>query len=997
MYANRYTTLKVIFLSLALLVVSLVLYSAGHDGVKFGQHANLRRNIGQISEEEENGIPGMWVCGSPLYPDKTAKLQRPNYRLARMKTKQDEVGDIKTFNTIDFTSETQETKEVVARAERKGTYAYIYVDTTEDFADEDLDEIISVFDGQIYSTNTEVFGLEPRPGIDGDNLITILLLAVDSSPQMVGDIAGYFWSGNQFPKSQVPKSNEREMFYVDISRLNRFGVDAVLGTIAHEFQHLIHWNHDRDEETWINEGLSEYATFVNGLNIANPPSLFLNDTDFTLMQWANHPRDYARAFLWILYLSEHYGGHSLIRNIVANPNHGLGALHASLSQFDPEISIDELFTNWILANYLDGTNPKNGLLTYPSIELPALRPTQTFGFLPVGLRTASVSTFAADYYVFSGGEKLVISFMGPERESDFNVKAIKLSGNSAPEVFDFPLSSDNNGTLTLPDFGVNFEQLVMVPYYVQDSDLNARVNYEFNAEGTGGPSAFSDTLQYHDTESQTVIVLGLPSPVINSEHLDSYAVRFTPPSDGMLVGGEFAVWRRSGSGGTVRFFVYDSRDDSLSVPGLKIDSVDVESVVGTPGTITWNRFDFSDKSIPVRKGENFHLAWEFVNASLVDTVFVILDTARVPTDRSSVFVRERQKWSHFVSQLNFFMKAIVSIPADPTVPKVTAGLLQNPVFSRAIDIFAIGESPLNPVSVEGSFAVGDSVRTLSFASVSDSNKVFIDDAITLRATGVGEIVVSARHKFGTIIGSDTLRVKIDLIDHNTGGAITSADENLQIKLSPKALSNSTYFTVIALEDDFQNQDRDGLIESNMLPTGLGYTVGPPGRIFEDMVELSIYYGENDLSVLSENDLGIAFHDDGKWMILGGELYREEKTISVLVNRTGSYSLVVKRQEEPVVETNVPDDFYLNQNYPNPFNPNTTIKFGLPENRHVTLRIINLKGQIISTLIDAPLDIGVHEVEWDGTDTNNVPVASGVYLYQLQAGDFIDTKKLVVVK
>ena len=606
-----------------------------------------------------------------------------------------------------------------------------------------------------------------------------------------------------------------------------------------------------------------------------------------------------------------------------------------------------------------------------------------------------MQNFAADYLVFQGGTDLVLKLDGPGGEPGFQASVVKLKSGEPPEVIAFPLDASNAGQLAFPDFGVTFDRLALVPSLTDPARVEKSADYTFSADGTGGQTTFVDTLQYHDNDSRTVIVLGLPSPILNNEHLDSYAVRFTPLSDGMLLGGDFAVWRRTGTGGTVRFYVYTDSGDSAGVPVAKIDSVDVPEVTGRPGRITWNPFDFSDRNIPIYKGEDFHLAWELVDAAPGDTVFAIVDTARTPTNRSSVYVRERQRWAHFVSGVNFFIRARVSVPADPTIPEVTAGLLQNPVFTAAVDVFAVARKPLNPASVQGTFTLGDSVHVLKFRAVSDSNTVFVDDGVRLFGSGVAEIVVSARHRFGTIVGSDTLQVRVDLVDRKQGGTVRSVDENLAITIGPETLPNTTYFTTIGLTEALRR--RDWLSEGSFEDTRLGYTVGPPGIGFAEPAELTLHYGDDDEAVLSENNLEVAMLEEGGWVILGGELYREQKSISVLINRTGSYKLVVERPEGPATATELPTEFSLEQNYPNPFNPSTTIRFNLAEDRHATLRVVNLRGQVIATLVDGPLKRGTHVYQWDGTDDKKVRVASGVYLYQLKAGDFTATRKLVLVR
>jgi len=93
----------------------------------------------------------------------------------------------------------------------------------------------------------------------------------------------------------------------------------------------------------------------------------------------------------------------------------------------------------------------------------------------------------------------------------------------------------------------------------------------------------------------------------------------------------------------------------------------------------------------------------------------------------------------------------------------------------------------------------------------------------------------------------------------------------------------------------------------------------------------------------------------------------------------------------VAETQ-PLAFALQQNYPNPFNPATTIGFSMPKSGNVKLQVYNLRGQIVATLVDEERVAGEYSVEWTPRD-----VASGMYIYRLRAGNFVETKKLVLLK
>ena len=88
----------------------------------------------------------------------------------------------------------------------------------------------------------------------------------------------------------------------------------------------------------------------------------------------------------------------------------------------------------------------------------------------------------------------------------------------------------------------------------------------------------------------------------------------------------------------------------------------------------------------------------------------------------------------------------------------------------------------------------------------------------------------------------------------------------------------------------------------------------------------------------------------------------------------------------------PQGFALRQNYPNPFNPSTTIKYDLPKASLVWLSVFDILGRQVSVLVNERRDAGVHEVKFDGSN-----LASGVYFYQLKAGDFVATKRLLLLK
>jgi len=102
---------------------------------------------------------------------------------------------------------------------------------------------------------------------------------------------------------------------------------------------------------------------------------------------------------------------------------------------------------------------------------------------------------------------------------------------------------------------------------------------------------------------------------------------------------------------------------------------------------------------------------------------------------------------------------------------------------------------------------------------------------------------------------------------------------------------------------------------------------------------------------------------------------------------------VEDEESPVL----PTDFALHQNFPNPFNPSTEIEFTIPVRSHVKVSIYNSIGQLVSVLVNSSLPPGNHTVFWTGTDQYGKESPSGVYFYKLIAGDFVDSKKMILLK
>jgi len=95
--------------------------------------------------------------------------------------------------------------------------------------------------------------------------------------------------------------------------------------------------------------------------------------------------------------------------------------------------------------------------------------------------------------------------------------------------------------------------------------------------------------------------------------------------------------------------------------------------------------------------------------------------------------------------------------------------------------------------------------------------------------------------------------------------------------------------------------------------------------------------------------------------------------------------------------NYPDKFILSQNYPNPFNPRTTIKYSIPKQSYVTLKVYDILGREVAALVNEEKPAGIYTVRFGVGQDSSPDISSGIYFYQIKAGDYVSTKKMILLK
>ena len=242
-------------------------------------------------------------------------------------------------------------------------HAYWYVEEGLNVRQQDLERAAEIFEQDIYPRVTAAFGEEWSPGVDNDPHLNVI------NARLQG-VAGYYSSGDEYPVSVSPFSNQREIIYLNTSVLP-MGSSRYLEVLAHELQHAVHWATDPTEETWINEGLSELATSLAGYR-PNSGRRFLRSRPISLIHWPLSTlasgTSYEASSLFMHYLWEHYSSGDDFRALVSQQEDGIAGIDAYLRASGYQESFRDVFRDWAVANFLD---EETGAYSYGDFQVQA--------------------------------------------------------------------------------------------------------------------------------------------------------------------------------------------------------------------------------------------------------------------------------------------------------------------------------------------------------------------------------------------------------------------------------------------------------------------------------------------------------------------------------------------------------------------------------------------------------------------------------------------------
>jgi hypothetical protein len=312
---------------------------------------------------------------------------------------------------------TNENFRVTATLQYVTPHVYFWVEDGVRYDDDEMRALVDAFENQIYPTNREFFGSEWSPGIDGDEHIYILYT------RGIGfSIAGYFSSADSTHPLAHEYSNGHEMFLFNADNVN-LGEEFTYGVLAHEFQHMIHWYQDRNESSYLNEGFSEVASFLNGYDVGGFDWLYSTDPDLQLNDWPNDPSatspHYGAGFLYLTYFLDRFG-EDATKALVKDPENGLDSVDNVLNQIgatDPEtgrpIGADDLFMDWVVTNYLLDESVGDGRYTYHNYpDAPQTYATESVFDCPSEAMGRTVKQYGVDYIQIDCSGDYTLRFEG---------------------------------------------------------------------------------------------------------------------------------------------------------------------------------------------------------------------------------------------------------------------------------------------------------------------------------------------------------------------------------------------------------------------------------------------------------------------------------------------------------------------------------------------------------------------------------------------------------
>ena len=327
--------------------------------------------------------------------------------------KQYKLGDQETFWVTNV--DTVENFQAKATLRYVGDHIYFWIENGVKYDEGDLKRLGDTFENQMYPTDREFFGSEPNPGIDNDPRIYILYVRGTGASN-----AGYFSTPDEYNPLVKEFSNGHEMFFFNADNMD-LGAEDTYGTLAHEFQHMIHFNTDRNEASWINEGFAMVAELLNAYPIYFD-YYYITDPDLNLTDWSPDPGSngphYGQSFLYLAYFLDRFG-EDATKEMVKHPENGLASIDQTLADLnitDPQtgkvVTADDVFMDWAATMWLQNESVGDGRYHYGNYpDAPNISVSQSIDSCPQST-SGSVNQYGIDYFTINCEGDHILKFSG---------------------------------------------------------------------------------------------------------------------------------------------------------------------------------------------------------------------------------------------------------------------------------------------------------------------------------------------------------------------------------------------------------------------------------------------------------------------------------------------------------------------------------------------------------------------------------------------------------
>lgn len=388
------------------------------------------------------------------------------------------IGQQRNFYIGDETNNTYSLHSAHLRLKTPHAYWYVEDGVQMDLAG--LRQAAQVWEQHIYPTDVSAFGPERDPALDHDPRVVIFNGATPGA-------GGYVSSQDLLPRQVFRYSNQAKIIYIanGVNEPNSF---LYLQTLAHEFQHLIHKHLHFEDEIWINEGASMLAQQLNGYGVGGDDQARASSGPLQLNVWSSSVGStpmYGGAYLWLLYLYEHFGGDRFSRTLLADSGlTGLPLIDDVLAKLGSHADSTTVFGDWVVANYLNDLRVDGGRYGY---HASAARASLTGQHAVPGTVSASMPQYAASYIDLTnrGGGPITLRFNGAP------TVPLLSTVTPTPQVWWSNRADNMDTTLTSPPIdlrGLRHATLRYEAWY--DTELNYDYAY-VEASADGGVTWYS--------------------------------------------------------------------------------------------------------------------------------------------------------------------------------------------------------------------------------------------------------------------------------------------------------------------------------------------------------------------------------------------------------------------------------------------------------------------------------------------------------------------------